>query len=521
MITKTRRITALLAVGVVGALALAGCSASTTTTAVKTLVVDKSFDLKTSDPARAFELTGSIVDRALYDTALTFRGSDVTKPLPSLTTYKESADGTVLTLTMNGKHSFSDGTPVTADDIVFSYKRVQGIAGNPSFLLDGVDVAKTGTDTVTLTSKVANPALPFILPNPSLGILNSKLVKKNGGTESKDDGAEAFLNKTSAGSGLYVLESYNVSTKVTFKLNPHYVGTKPAYGRVVLENVQGPTQKVNVSAGSSQVALDLNSDQVQGLGSGSTKVIKGVSPDVIYSWYNQDATVGAGVTNKADFLKAIRQGINYSKILGITGAGSAQPGGMVPSMFLGALSSDPSNKFDLTAAKASLAKSGYSGQAITFSYPNDITINGLQMQTIGEALQSQLKDVGITLTLSPSPFATFIDAYRAGKLQSGVMYWGPDFPDPSDYLVFSPGQSLGLRAGWAAGSDAAVTKLADAATTATGADRKTAYEAWQTAANASGPFVPIVQPGQYVVTSSSITSLELNSVWTVALAEIK
>lgn len=523
MLNHHKRITGLLAVGVVGVLALAGCSASTSpSTASKTLVIDKSFDLKTSDPARAFELTGSIVDRAIYDTALTFTGSDVTKPLPSLTTYKESADNTVLTLTMNGAHKFSDGTPVTADDIVFSYKRVQGIAGNPSFLLDGVVVAKTGTDTITLTSKTANPALPFILPNPSLGILNSTLLKKNGGTEGADDAAEAFLNKTSAGSGPYVLESYNVSTKVTFKLNSHYVGATPAYSRVVLENVQGPTQKINVQAGSSQVALDLNADQVSGLGSGSTKVIKGVSPDVIYSWFNQNAAVGAGVTNNADFLKAVRQGIDYSKMLELTGAGSTQPGGMVPSMFLGALSSDPSNKFNLSAAKASLAASGYSGQAVTYSYPNDITINGLQMQTIAEAVQSQLKTVGITLTLAPSPFATFIDAYRAGKLQSGVMYWGPDFPDPSDYLVFNPGQSLGLRGGWAAGSDPTVSALADAATAASGVDaRKAAYEAWQTAANASGPFVPIVQPGQYVVTTSAISSLKLNSVWTVDLAEIK
>ena len=526
MLRNRRQRVGGLAVGVATLLVVTACSSasssSSSSASVKTLVVDKSFDLKTTDPGRAFELTGSIVDRAIYETLLTFNGSDVTKALPELATYTESADSKVLTLTLTGKHTFSDGTPVTADDVVFSLKRVQGLKGNPSFLLDGVTVTKTDNNTITLTSATPNPALPFILPNPSLGILNSALVKKNGGMEDGTDTAESFLNKTSAGSGPYMLESYDVTTKVVLKLNPYYQGPAPAYGRVVLENVQGPTQKINVQAGSTQVALDLNADQVVGLGTGSTKLIKGVSPDIIYSWFNQSPTVSGGVTNRPEFLKAVRHGIDDAKILAIVGSGAARPGGMVPSMFLGALQSDPANTYDPAAAKKALAASGYSGQTVTFSYANDITVNGLQMQTLAEAIQAQLKQIGIKLTLSPAPISTFLAAYRAGKLQSGIMYWGPDYPDPSDYLVFNPGQSLGLRAGWTAGMDPAVTALMNAATAAAGdAARTTAYQAWQNGANASGPFIPIVQPGQYVVTASTISTLELNPVWTVDLAEIK
>jgi peptide/nickel transport system substrate-binding protein len=524
MLTNRLRAPGAIAIGLASILAVSACSsggASTTTdSGAKTLVIDKSFDLKTTDPARAFELTGSIVDKAIYETALDFEGSDVTTVVNGIASYEENADNTVLTLTMDGEHTFSDGTPVTADDIVFSYQRVQGIAGNPSFLLDGVTVAKTGDDTVTLTSATSNPALPFILPNPSLGIVNSKLLIANGGTTGADDDAEAFLNETSAGSGPYILEDYNVTTKVTLALNEEYSGDAPAYDRVVLENVEGPTQKINVQAGAAQVALDLNADQVSDMGSDVT-VVKNVSPYLIYSWFNQNETVSAGVTNQPEFLKAVRQGIDYDKILEIAGEGAVQPGGMVPSIFTGALESDPANSFDLEAAKTALAASGYSGEAVTYSYPNDITVNGLQMQTLAEAIQSQLKDVGITLTLAPGPISTFLDAFRAGTLQSGIMYWGPDFPDPSNYLVFNPGQSLGLRAGWAEGTDPTVTAAAAAAAAATGDDRVAAYAAWQTAANATGPFIPVVQPGQYAVTSSDITTLELNPVWTVNVADIK
>jgi peptide/nickel transport system substrate-binding protein len=137
-------------------------------------------------------------------------------------------------------------------------------------------------------------------------------------------------------------------------------------------------------------------------------------------------------------------------------------------------------------------------------------------------VQSQLKTVGINIKLSGTPFVTFIDAYRAGKLQSGLMYWGPDFPDPADYTVFSPGDSLGLRAGWAKSMAPNVTQAKNAALAATEPSaRSTAYATWQRVANTSGPFIPLVQPPQYLVTTSKVESIAANAVWTVDLAAIR
>jgi peptide/nickel transport system substrate-binding protein len=64
------RLTTVAALAAVTALAVTGCSAgssssqSSSGTSSKTLVVDNTFDLVTADPARAFELTGTIVDKA-------------------------------------------------------------------------------------------------------------------------------------------------------------------------------------------------------------------------------------------------------------------------------------------------------------------------------------------------------------------------------------------------------------------------------------------------------------------------
>ena len=52
--------------------------------AVESLVIDKSFDLVTADPARMYETTGGIVLHAVYDSLLTFADGNADEPLPSV-----------------------------------------------------------------------------------------------------------------------------------------------------------------------------------------------------------------------------------------------------------------------------------------------------------------------------------------------------------------------------------------------------------------------------------------------------
>jgi len=148
------------------------------TTGSSSLVVETSFDLTTVDPARMFETGGELVDHALYDTLLTFKGGDVSKPVPDLaTSYTVSPDGKVYTFKLRTGVNFSDGTSVTSADVVFSLNRVINVKGDPSFLLDGVTVTAPDPQTVVLTSATPNDALPLILPNAALGIVNSKAAR--------------------------------------------------------------------------------------------------------------------------------------------------------------------------------------------------------------------------------------------------------------------------------------------------------------------------------------------------------
>ena len=209
-----------------------------------TLVVDRSFEIKTADPQRAFEPTASIVDRGIYDTFFTYQRR---RPRASGAAARAVVEGVQgcedVRFNLRRNVHFADGTPLTAADAVFSFRRLINLKGNPSFLLDGVTVSAGGRYTVILRSKTPNAALPSILTNTSLGIVNSKLVRKHGGTSAvgadKNDKAEKWLNSSAsrgAGSGPYLLQRYSTTSQITLVPNPRYWGSQE--GRV--QDGRGP-----------------------------------------------------------------------------------------------------------------------------------------------------------------------------------------------------------------------------------------------------------------------------------------
>src|SRR5580698_6540347 len=152
-------------------------SSTSSSSASSSLVVETSFVLKTLDPGRMFEPTGLMIDHTIYDTLLTYKGSDVTTPVPDLaTSYTASADAKTFTFTLRKGVTFANGDPLTAADVVFSLTRTKNIDGNPSFLMAGITATAPNASTVVLTSTTPNTAIPAILTNPSLGIVDQKKV---------------------------------------------------------------------------------------------------------------------------------------------------------------------------------------------------------------------------------------------------------------------------------------------------------------------------------------------------------
>jgi peptide/nickel transport system substrate-binding protein len=495
-----------------------------------TLVVDRSFEIKTADPQRAFEPTASIVDRAIFDTLLTYKGSDVAHPVPMLAqSFKASKDAKTFTFQLRKNVHFADGTPLTSADVVFSFKRLINLKGNPAFLLDGVTVAAKGKYGVVLHSKNSNTALPAILANTSLGIVNSKLVKAHGGTDAADadktDKAEQWLNSAAsvgAGSGPYVLKQYSTTSQIVMTPNAKYWGpNKAKWSSVVVRNMIAATQQINIQRGSHEVAIDLSSDQAQSVRS-NKKLKVSLTPSTWVFWLfaNNDKSI-SNITPNKHFQNAVRYALDYRGITGVAGPGAIQAPGIIPNMFLGSLTQKQRINQNVAKAKSELAASGLGSTKIQLEFPSDLTINGVPFASLAQKVQANLQAIGMNIDLSGSPVGTWLQKYRDGKMAFGLSLWGPDYPDPADYLNFLPGELVGVRAGWPAGSDPTLEKLgAKARVTTNAAARTKLYQQIQQKLNQDGPFVPLLQPTQVFVATTDLKGAVFNPVYQIDVTQV-
>lgn len=512
------------AIGAVVVLAVAALMATNATAtgektaAEGTLVVDASFVVRTIDPQRMFEPTSQIAVKAMYDPLVTFNGGETT-PRPWLArSWKTSRDARTFTFNLRRDVQFSDGTPLTSADVVFSFRRLVNLKGSPSSLLPGVTVSAPSKYTVVLRSATPNPALLRILPNPSLGIVNSKVVKENGGTDvvgaDKKDKAEPYLLANSAGSGPYVLESYNNKTQIVLKANPRFWGPKPTFETVVIRNMPAPTQLLNVQRGTNEVALDLSAQQAATLqGKSSVRVVTSASPNLFNIDINTDPKISPVAANK-HIQTAIRYALDYPAFVKISGPGAVQAPGMIPTMFLGHLPPTARIKRNLTKARAEVAKSGITDPKITMLYPAELTVNGTSFATLAQKTKANLAEVGIEVELVGKPVNAFLETYKAGKHPMSQSYWAPDYPDPNNYLVFTPGGLTAMRVNWSANKDPQLVALAKRAQRTVGdAQRGVLFRQIGRIMNQRAPFFPLFQPAQAIVSSSNLTNATLGVIW--------
>lgn len=523
---SSRRSTSVIAIGAVALLALAGCSGGNSantggeSSGSDSLVIDTAFSIETADPGHTYDPTGNMIAKALYETLVDFEGSDVSTPVPGLASWKQNDEATEFTFTLEGDRVFSDGTPIEAKDVVFTLQRIQGMTdAKPNFLLGGLTITEVDEKTISITSETPLLQLPAILANPALGIVNSDVVIENGGSTDGSDSAQSFLDGESAGSGPFVLDTLDLSSQVVLTKSDEYNGDEEAaYGRVVVRNVsESATQLANLKGGDSMVAMDLNGDQVSGLGDG-LNVESVPSGQTIFLLLNQSEAVAGELAN-VKIAEAIRYALDYDALLELAGAGAVQATGVIPPGFEGAL--DTGVEQDLDKAEAALAEAGYTGQTLKLQFPNDYPVGGVEFTPLAERIQAQLEDAGITVELAPAPFATELDAYVNGTEGFGLWFWGPDYADSANFLPFAPGLKVGLRAGWAAEANPEIAGIAAGAAAATDdAQRSEAFTSFAEAMQAEGPFVPLIVPGRNIATADAVTGAVYNSVWEMDIAEI-
>lgn len=493
----------------------------------ETLVVDTVLVVRTLDPARAQEPGGAMALHHLYSTLLTFEKGNVAKLVPALAlnySVRNNARRFVFNLRPNLR--FSDGKPLTSADVVFSLMRLKNLKAQNSFLMENVTATARGPRQVILTTAGPTPALPRILAFEATSILNSAVLRQNGGDSSVDasrkDTAERFLNQTPAGSGPYVLDSASFASQIVFTANTRYWGKKPFFTRVVLRNTVPTQQRLNVIAGDSQLTTDVAGSLLDGLP--RSLVIRGSTPDRgFYVEMNMDPAISQTTANPR-IREAVRYGLDYKGLFRLARLGGAPMPSVIPANFPGALKVAEGLQRNLQRARSALAASGIANPKITLTYIGGLVFNGISFDAVAQKIKNDLEETRLSIQLEPLTAPAFTQKQQAGRAE---MTWRPQralFVDPATWLLFSPGEQFALRDGYTvARSSRAVVAAAKRARQEVGeAKRLAAFQNWQRLMNReNGPYAPMFGTSTVMVGASNLVGLRPTVAgWRVDFSEL-
>lgn len=454
------------------------------------------------DPGYVYEMYPPLVVNACYETLYSFYG-DEDEPRPSLATGAEfSEDGLTCTIKLRDDAVFASGNKVTSKDVAFSLNRTKHLQGNPAFICDTIESIECPDDsTVVLHLNTPDSALLSKLTYAACSVLDSEVVKANGGTDAEDaataDKALTYLNGTSAGSGMYVMTSYTPDSEIVLEKNEKYYGEATNVDKYIIKiQDDANAQMMGLSSGDIDVALNLTDDTMDELkGNDNVTVLNTPTKTVSFVMMNCDKEIGGPVADPK-VQQAIKYAIDYEGIQTICGDGTTTPKSIIQVGFMGSAGAVDAKKMrDLDKAKKLLKEAGYEKGFDIKMQVCELDMEGIALLDLAQKIQSDLKEVGINVEIEQINWAAgYGDSYRDGKLGFTVMYWGIDFNDPNVQLEFLPGASVGLRAGWKAEGNDELAGMKSKVEQATDNDARSALlEEMQEKMEENCPFIMVAQ----------------------------
>ena len=493
-----------------------------------TVIIAMGAGFSTLHPGYVYEKYQQLIVNACYENLFKFYENNGT-PQPCLAdSYEFSEDGLTLTVTLKDGLKFASGNDITSADVAFSINRTKNLKGNPSFICDTIESIETPDDkTVVFHLNQPDSAILSKLTYSSLAVLDSAVVKENGGTDAEDasstDTAQSFLDSASAGSGMYVLTSYTPDEEVVLEKNPNYWGEATNVDKYILKiQPDANTQMMTLSTGDIDVALNLTDDTMDELKSAdNVEIVDGTTKMIGFVMMNMDEQYGGPVSNP-DVQKAIRKALDYSGIRMICGEGTLTPYSIIQDGFMGSKGERPDDYTNLDEAKQLLADAGYPDGFDVDMTVSDLDMEGILLTDLAQKVKDDLSQIGINVNIKTEAWAAgYGDEYRNGTLGFTVMYWGVDYSDPNVQLEFLPGGVVGKRAGWTADMNQDLAALYEDAMAATDdTERADVLGKIQDEMYEDGPFIVIAQAPAHIAHSSRLAGVDIFDAYTIDLTEI-
>ncbi len=400
----------------------------------KTLRWSSQGDILTMDPHSQNEGLNNSVSDHIYEPLVT-RGRDL-KIEPCLAVSWQMVDATTTRFKLRPNVRFHDGTPFTADDVVFSIERALAPTSNFSPYMQGITGAKKLDDlTVEVTTKGPNPVL---LPQlTEVRMMSRAWATKHNVQKPQDfkNNEETYAARNANGTGAFVLRSREADVKTVMVLNSNWWGKMEGnVNEVVYQPIkQGATRLAALLSGEIDFVLDPDVQDIPRLKQDSKiKILEGNENRTIFFGFDQwrDELQYSNVKGKNPFKdqrvrEAFQLALDLNAIKSQVMRGLSTPTNVMfaPQVAGYDKSLDAVKKVDRERARKLLAEAGYpQGFEVTLDCPNNRYIND---ERICQATAAMLAQINVKVRLNSMPRATYFAKIQ--KFDTSFFYmlgWG-------------------------------------------------------------------------------------------------
>ena len=388
-------------------------------------------DIDNIDPATGENYSINAALRSLYDALYIARGSDIEPHL--VKSHEVNDDATVWTFTLHDNAVFHDGSPVTAEAVVYSFNRMMAISGPPTWRWETItdENSAQALDDHTVQFTLTQPYAPFIGTLPQLFVVNPSVVEANLG----DDMGQTFLKENSAGSGPFTQGRWEIGNIYEFIAVDDYwagwTGDDHLDGFVWIIQRDGATQLNSLLAGETHIAD-------QATPSKKDQIIE--SPDHVWeehpgTYVNTLKMNNLGeYTSDVNLRKAIAHAMNYESMVQAQEEAVSLMFGPTPDYMPGYVTTLDYPTYDLDKAREYMAMTPWPDGGISLDY---VYVTELSHEVVpGLILLEGLAEIGIEMNMVPMLWPDMVASCGSPETGPDIIniYTVPSFLDLDAHL---------------------------------------------------------------------------------------
>lgn len=435
------------------------------TTAPQTFVKCMSGDPVKLDSADYDDGNSAHVAEQVFETLVEFDGATTSVKPALATSWTTSSDGLTWTFKLRPNVKYSDGTPLTADDVLFAFTRqwddsASNTAHNKVSLaweywhdVLGFGFKSEKDALVKDIKKVDDSTIQFSLSQPNAAFLvdmamfSNAIYKPAGFTANMDTYGTPDSVKNLIGTGPFMITEWVKGDHVTMVKNPNWWGDPSTVkiDKAIVKAITDNSQRyLATKAGDCSGMEFVNTDDLKDAANQSNlQILKRPPLNVGYLAFNQNIKP----FDKIEVRQAIAYAIDKQTLVNTLEAGLGTPATnfVPPSMSVQGNSvwnkDIPQVCCDASKAKDLLTKAGVTNLTFDLWYMPVSRPYFPDPKAIATAMASDLAKAGITANLKTEDWGQYKTDANAGKFAVWMLGWTGDNGDPDNFLFTFFGDS--------------------------------------------------------------------------------